>query len=362
MGIKKQSDGTFTVMYAKRHPISRVPQCLRRIKILSLAEAKRVERELIIKVEDKLREKTIPKWGEFIQEYYKRCQDECTQKTAQNYLQCINHHTMDAWGKRFIDSISTDEIRSLIKIKTGDKSKSHQRNVLHFIRGTFTLAVERGIINRNPTPDMKFRIGDKIKKVLTEDQIRLLLTRGKEYDWEWYPHVAIAVYTGMRNGELYALTWDKVNLEDRRMLVDSSWNKIDGFKSTKSGDDRMVEIAPPLITILKELKLKSTDKFVLPRLSRWEQGHQAHALRMFSMGLGLPLVRFHDLRASWATLMLSKGIEPAKVMVMGGWKELKTLMIYLRKSGISIRGITDGLNLHDPNRSDLGKVLNFERA
>ena len=81
---------------------------------------------------------------------------------------------------------------------------------------------------------------------------------------------------------------------------------------------------------------------------------------MFMIGLGLPRIRFHDLRATWATLMLSKGVEPAKVMVMGGWKELKTLMVYLRKAGISIRGITNCLNLHD-HTQQAGRLYELRR-
>ncbi len=364
MAIKKQSNGTFTVSYYKRHPITRVPQRVKQSGIKSEAEAKRVLMQLALKLEQRLHEKVVPKWQPFVREYYKHCLDKgMTQKTTDNYYICLEAHTFESWGTRSIDSIKTDEIRQLIKDRVGDRAPSHQKNMLKFIRGVFKYAVERDIIQRNPTPEMKFRVGDKIKKVLTEEQVRILLNKAKEFNWEWYPHVATAVYTGLRNGELYALTWDKVNFDQRTILVDSSWNSEDGFKCTKSGDDRMVEIAPPLLTLLKELKLKSSDSvFVLPRISRWDTGQQAEALRMFLTGLGLPTIRFHDLRATWATIMLSHGIEPAKVMVMGGWKELKTLMVYLRKAGISIRGITNGLNLHDPETVGMARVLNFERS
>ena len=57
----------------------------------------------------------------------------------------------------------------------------------------------------NPAPEMKFKVGDKIRKALTEEQARTLLNKAKEYDWEWYPHCTIALYTGMGNGELFAL-------------------------------------------------------------------------------------------------------------------------------------------------------------
>ena len=147
---------------------------------------------------------------------------------------------------------------------------------------------------------------------------------------------------------LYALTWDKVNLEDRQILVDSSWNSKDGFKDTKSGDDRLVQIAPKLMEILHELKLQNSESnpFVLPRISKWDKGEQARELRMFLSGLGLPSIRFHDLRATWATFLLSKGIAPIKVMMMGGWKDLKTMQIYVRKAGVEIKGATDCLDLH----------------
>ena len=90
----------------------------------------------------------------------------------------------------------------------------------------------------------------------------------------------------------------------------------------------MVEIALPLLPLLKELKLRSADShFVLPRINQWDEGYQASALRTFLLGLGLPVVRFHDLRATWATVMLGKGVEPAKVMIIvfhspGGFSEI----------------------------------------
>jgi len=153
----------------------------------------------------------------------------------------------------------------------------------------------------------------------------------------------------MRNGELFALTWDKVCLENNTILVDCSWTKRDGLKSTKSGDDRIVEIAEPLLPVLKTLKVqRSGSQYVLPRAPRWDKGEQARELRMFMLGIGMSPVRFHDLRATWATLMLAGGQAPAKVMTMGGWKDLKTMMIYMRKAGIDIKGITKGFQLHDP--------------
>jgi len=177
----------------------------------------------------------------------------------------------------------------------------------------FEFALEAGYVKYNPTPSIKFKEVDKVKKVLTEVQASILLNKAKEHDNEWYPVWCVAVYCGLRSGELFALQWDRVDLENRTIKVDSSWNNKDGFKSTKTGDERIVEIAPSLLVVLKQLKLQSHDSmFVLPRLQKWKDGNQAEELQRFLFNIRLPQVKFHDLRATWATIMLGKGIEPIK--------------------------------------------------
>ena len=143
--------------------------------------------------------------------------------------------------------------------------------------------------------------------------------------------------------------------------MDSSWNSKDGFKDTKSGDDRMVQIAPKLMEILREVKLQNPESnFVLPRIDKWDRGEQARELRLFLSGLGLPVIRFHDLRATWATFLLSKGVEPIKVMIMGGWKDLKTMQIYARKAGVEIKGATDCPDLHSNAPKQDAQVLELK--
>lgn len=360
MGIKQQPDGTWHAFYQKRHPSTRIPVSLRRKGIKSKAEAQRVKNELVLLVEEKLKAVVVPRWATLVDEYIVACRENgLMQKTIDNIDKCLKAATND-WNGRFVDAITTDEIRSLVKGKYGAKSESHQKQILKFVRGALAHAVDKGYLNRNPAPKLTFRIGDKLKGAYNPVQIRHLLTQAKAIGWEWYPHYVMACYCGMRSGELYALTWDKVDLEHRQIKVDRAWNSKDGFKSTKSGDDRMLEIAPNLLVLLKEWKLKAGDeKFVLPRLKDWATGRQAEKFREFALGIGLPQIRFHDLRASWCTIMLGKGIEPVKVMKMGGWKDMKTMMKYLRQAGVDIKGITDSLDLHDPLER-MAKVVSLD--
>ena len=100
----------------------------------------------------------------------------------------------------------------------------------------------------------------------------------------------------------------------------------------------------------------------MPRIYAWDKGQQAERLRLFLSGLwDLPSIRFHDLRATWATILLSQGIAPIRVMMMGGWKNLKTMQYYVRKVGVDLTGMIDNLNLHNPNVTSR-VILDFLKA
>lgn len=368
-GIKfHESTKTYTVQYSARHPVTRKPKTLRRKGIQSKREAEQVLRELIVSISNTFNTersgfKSVT-WSDFLNEtFYPELRGrDFSKKTIENYQLCINAHTLGEWGLRTIDSIKPDEIRKLINERLANKSPSQRKNLLKFLRGAFKYAVEAGLLNADPCPRMQFRFNNKLKTCLTEAQAIRFLEKAREYNHEYYSVWLLALYTGMRSGELYALAWENINFENRQILVNCSWNSKDQFKSTKSGDDRLVEIAPNLLTYLKELKLKGADSpFLLPRIESWEKGRQAEILRAFLMGIELPQIRFHDLRASWATILLQKGIEPLKVMIMGGWKDLKTMAIYIRKAGVDLKGITDKLNLHDTANKN-GVVLSFTKV
>jgi integrase len=362
MGISfDEATKTFTVCYSKRHPITRRSHGLRRRGIKSKALARRTHNELVIKVEEKLKTTMLPIWSQLIGEFVESQRLRgLTENTLYSDEGCLRRYTEPLWGARLCDTITRSEILAAVMEGMKDKADGHKKYVLKCIRAVFTYAVEQGYVIANPTPLLKFRMGEKIKPVLTENQARQLLEKSREMDADWYPHWTMALYTGMRNGELYALKWDAVDMDQQRIRVCRAWNRRDGFKDTKSGDDRVIDIAPALVPLTQDLYATRVNDFVLPRLYKWDKGEQARDLRTFLLGMGLPAIRFHDLRATWATILLSKGVEPVKVMKMGGWKDMDTMMIYVRKAGIDIAGALNGLNLHD-HRPQLGDVLQLKR-
>lgn len=78
---------------------------------------------------------------------------------------------------------------------------------------------------------------------------------------------------------------------------------------------------------------------------------------MFLQKIGIEkAVVFHTLRACFATHLLSTGVESQRVMRMGGWSNLKTFQIYLRMSGVDVKGVAEGLDVL-PESGAFDKVI-----
>ncbi len=209
---------------------------------------------------------------------------------------------------------------------------------------------------------------EKMPEILNLEQIRTLLDYAEKVQHPWYAHWALALFTGMRSGELYALEWDQVDFENKLLYVHKNWTNRTGYGPTKGRYWRTVPIeSPQIISLLKELKIKSAQerhepnrKFVLHHFKDWTDGEQASILREFCVGSGLPSVRFHTLRACFATQLIRDSIAPAVVMKICGWRDLKTMQRYIRLAGIEVKGATQGLKLL-PEREVMGRVVSLFR-
>ncbi len=259
------------------------------------------------------------------------------------------------WFDTAASDINRGDVREVIrKAKANGASYSLQKKIKTTINMIFNWAIEEKLVQGmtiSPAHGLVIEKDDdkeKVPAILTLDEVKLLLKKAKEKDHPWYPIWAFALLTGMRSGELYALKWSCIDLNQNNIRVEESFCfATKRIKGTKSGYWRNVPISNQLRVIIEELKnTTENEEFVLPRESGWLQGEAAKVLRNFlkSIGINTPVV-FHTLRACFATHLLALGVESAKIMKIGGWKDLKTFEIYVRLAGIQVKGVTDKLDL-----------------
>jgi site-specific recombinase XerD len=75
-------------------------------------------------------------------------------------------------------------------------------------------------------------------------------------------------------------------------------------------------------------------------------------LRHFCKLLNITPIRFHDLRATFITNLLTRGESLARVMAIVGHADIDTTNVYLRLAGVELKGGTDKLDFEIPTETD----------
>lgn len=289
---------------------------------------------------------------------------EYSPSTIMDHVASLYNWTSE-WLEKSATELGKAEGRDLVKrMLDADKSVSFIKKLKNTVNVVFNFGIEEGLIKgiqQSPVHGIKLNIkSEKVPDILTNEEIKKFLFEAKRMEHPWYPVWATALLTGMRSGELYALEWDDIDLESNLIRVSKSFNKrTNEIKSTKAGYWRNVPLSPELRSLFVSLKGKYDSPYVLPRFKDWDRGEQCKTLKMFLAGIGLPKIKFHALRACFATQLLAKGTPAAIVMKICGWKDLKTMEFYIRVAGVNEKGATDCLRILPSDSEVMGNVVSM---
>ncbi len=334
----------------------------------ALAEEKKLLKELAQIVAK--REGQGLEWEEIISRWEMAMRNSQVQKldsvTIQDHLSMLKRWTV-SWLKRPASTLNRGDGRSVLEfMEVQGKSRSFQGKVKSVINQVYNWGIEERLIPGvfdSPVAgvQVKKEKEEKLPEILNLEQIKTLLLEAKRLEHPWYPIWAMAILTGMRNGELHAMLWSDVDLDGRMIRLTKSYNtRKRAVKSTKAGYWRNIPISSQLYEVLVELKEKTGGTpNVLPRFRDWDKGEQARVLRTFCVGIGLPSIKFHTLRACFGTQLLAHDIAPARVMKIAGWKDLKTMQRYIRLAGVEEKGATECLKVLATDAEVMGTVVNL---
>jgi integrase len=298
------------------------------------------------------------------------------QSTIAQYDGDLKKWLTDDFSKLPMKSIKKAQVHDLIFVSLDERGATEhtKKRILKSLKRIFQMAMDDGIIQRNPASGLSVKVPPSEKKVLNSNESNKLLLRAKELDHYFYFHWAMALFTGMRNGELYALRWENIDLESETIKISHSWTNKDGYHSTKSNSSRVIPISSELKRLLLELKnhgpfaerLTSLsgsshqfDDLVLPRFSNWKHGEQARITEQFCKSIEITPVGFHDLRATFITNLLANGVSLPKVMALVGHTQTSTTDEYLRLAGVHVKGSTDQLGYQLPTSAPSNIVALF---
>ena len=231
----------------------------------------------------------------------------------------------DPLGRMRLQEVKPVHVRAAVDrvIEAGYAPRTVAR-VLMRLKALFREALRLELVARNPAEAIQVRLpkGEKAARALEPEEVaRLLEAAEASRSRDMALLLRLMLETGLRRGEALALQWGDVDLERGEVRVWRAWAKV-GSKGafTPLKTPTAKRVVPLPLGLLRRLKARKEE--LLERLNPEEVDglHLVggvkpvdpdafnHYLRRLAERAGLGRVRVHDLRHTWATLALSRGI------------------------------------------------------
>ncbi len=269
-----------------------------------------------------------PTLGEYAEEWLDSyARHNCKESTYTRYTGVVRNYLLSAFGTRSLTEITRDDIKRYLSHlrATTQLTPSSLRNILVPLRAMLNHAVDDGVLSSNPAVRMgrmvpqRQHTGQEIIP-LTRDELTLLLSTIQEAAPTYYPLFLCLARTGMRLGEVLALQWGDVDFRGR--FIEIRQNYVRGrITRPKNGKTRRVDMSQQLTETLRHLFTKRKAE-TLQRgwrdMPEWVFCSEVGSLldkenlrkRVFYRCLakaGLRQVRIHDLRHTYASLLIQQG-------------------------------------------------------
>ncbi|MED4919273.1 tyrosine-type recombinase/integrase [Geobacillus thermodenitrificans] len=260
---------------------------------------------------------------------YKRTVEITTAKSRE-YV--IRNHIMKYFQHKKINEITTFDIDSFYvdKLDSG-YSGAYIRQMHNLLNQAFDQAVRWSLIKVNPVKNAKPpKVKSEEKITWTVDEVNRFLNLIKNSSME-IPYL-LAIFTGMRRGEVLGLKWDDVDFENKKIRIKRSLCFVSGkgliFKEPKTKKSkRQISISQHVVNVLKKHKQKQ--EFQKEKLGTQYQDNNLivctddgkpldprNLLRQFYRLIeeaNVPRISFHDLRHTHATILMQQGENPKVV-------------------------------------------------
>jgi integrase len=254
------------------------------------------------------------------------CKNQCSDRTYRGYKSICENHLVHAFGSLKLKELTTIKIEKFYGDSVG---KWSARTVHHWHRclsEALKYGVKKGYLGINPCSlSTAPRARKKTMRTLTPDEVVRLLNAGK--DSYYYPPIYFALNTGMRQGEIFALRWRDVDLIYGTISINRSLYKRHGqclFKEPKTASSRRTNVMTEKLASFMALYKKEreyiyskTDRvlvnddlvFTSIGFEPMNPSVITHNFQRIATIAGITDIRYHDLRHTFASLCLLKGVQ-----------------------------------------------------
>ena len=280
-----------------------------------------------------------PTFAEFIEQRYLPFV-KGYKKAWNSDVSYLNNQILPVLGKKYLDEITKKDI---IDFHHGLKAKGYKPGTcnrsLVLIRYAFNLAIRWEIpgVKANPSKDVPMfddHAGKHDRFLSQEETQRLFEAVQKSSNPMLQFIIPMLILTGARKREVLDCRWEDLDLDKRQWRI----------PTTKAGRPRYVPLSNGVITLLANIPHDERCPYVFanpktrkPYESVFNSWNTARQLA------GLPEVRIHDLRHSFASFLVNAGRSLYEVQKILGHTQIKTTQRYAHLSQDTLLDAADAV-------------------
>ena len=339
--IRKRKDGRWEGRYVAGHDENGKPI---RKNVLGKTQAE-VKDKLRKAIEDsnyldaaKADEYTVERWVKTWFEIYSK--PNIRENTQERYWNHIRYHIIPEIGHIKLKKLTARDIQIMYnnvrdhgRVLLGPKDKREKTlsaSYIHSLHRMLKMCLERAVkdqlLIRNPCDNVVLPKMEKEEmKILKPEHIKAYLAEADRRGC--LPMMFLELCTGLRRGELAALLWTDLDVENRTITISkqAARNKGGGVKVTKPKTATSIRVEPipqQAVDLLIQEHEKHPDNpymFVSPMTGGMLYPDSLNDINEKILdAIGVERIRFHDLRHTFATLALQNGVDIRTVSGMLG--------------------------------------------
>ncbi len=250
--------------------------------------------------------------------------------TITSYQALIENQIKPYLGKRSLSTLTTNEIQKFYntlkkqgrvhpdRVHGTELADSMIRKTHMVLHEALGMAVQQRLLINNPTIGTTIPKNNyKDKQILNEEQLDRFMEIIRT-DERWYDFFYTEITTGLRKGEICGLRWEDFDEHSGKMKIQRSVGRIKdgvlpvGETKTETGT-REILLPPSTVELLKKRKENAVSDWIFPNWNNPEEPMNPQSaysrLKVLLRKAELPLIRFHDLRHTFATHAIAGGVD-----------------------------------------------------
>ena len=306
-------------------------------------------------------------FGEWLDHWYRTyIRPNVRPGTRENYELRIYKHITPYLGKIPLNKLTQSDLlhfythlkaegRQQYADKLGKGLSGRMVRTCHaLIKAALQKAVDEKLLFANPAVGCKLPPQRaKEMQVLTPEEMQRFLIQAK-YDG-YYEIFLVALATGLRRGELLALQWDDLDLKTRELRVRRTVRRTEGkllvSEPKTDAGFRTLLLPPSVVKVLAAYKETIYSRWMFPSPvvedAPRDPSTLAAKMKLVLQRAGCKIVRFHDLRHTFATEALEHGMDVKTLSaIIGHVSAATTLNIYTH--------VTDAMQRQAAQKIDKG--------